>query len=84
MTLSGLAWRQISEYLWETQCFRYRVRKFYDAVTGDWRYDAYQCGPHRLERMLGGFDCMAAAQAKCAFHAFPSETHWPEQTEVVR
>lgn len=84
MTLSGLHWVQVSQYLDETDDMRYRVRTVYDSVTGDWRYDAYQTGPQRTERLLGGYASMAEAKAKCAFHAFPSETHWPEQAEVAR
>lgn len=83
MTLSGLSWVQVSPYLEETDDMRYRMRKVYDSVTGDWRYDAYQTGPQRSERLLGGYASMAEAKARCAFHAFPSETHFPE-TEAVR
>ncbi|MCC7126450.1 MAG: hypothetical protein IT178_16490 [Acidobacteria bacterium] len=83
MTLSGLQWVSIGPYLDETDDARYRVRKRYDAVTGDWRYDAYQTGPQGFERLLGGFDSNAEARARCSFHAFPSETHFAE-AEVVR
>ena len=79
MTLAGLHWCVVSAYLDETDDGRYRVRKLYDAVTGDWQYRAIQTGPVGREVLLGGFASNAEARACCSFHSFPSETSWPHQ-----
>lgn len=84
MTLSALSWVTETKYLRETDDGRFRIRKRFEAVTGDWQYIAYRVGPCNREDHLGTFASCAEAEARCAFAAFPTETHWPEQAEVAR
>lgn len=79
MTLAGLSWVTETTYLRETDDGRFRIRKRFEAVTGDWQYFAYKVGPSNREDHLGTFASCAEAEACCAFAAFPSEVRYPEQ-----